>query len=295
MGAKVGKTDLLGRIAVVPVSVIILAKNEEKFIERCISSVSWADEVIVVDSGSVDRTKEIAASLGAKVYEQEWLGWPKQRNLAISFAKNDWIFYLEADEIVTPELARSIMETMNGAVDDRNGYSVDRRGDFYGLLVPNMSRASKRLNFVRLFNRKYSKFDTTIRLHEEVLFPGKAIPLQGVLIHWRCYVMDEYISVFNRNATVEAEMLYEKGCRANGFTIFLRPILRFLWCYIARGGFRIGTRGFIYATVMATYEYIRYAKLWEMENGTPPMIHPPVNVYKDSPIARELTRADAFK
>lgn len=74
-------------------SVVILAKNEEHFIERCIRSVRWADEVFVLDSGSVDRTREIAASLGANVYEQEWLGWSAQRNKAMSLAKNDWVFF----------------------------------------------------------------------------------------------------------------------------------------------------------------------------------------------------------
>lgn len=262
----------------IPVSVIILTKNEELFIERCIRSVLWADEVLVVDSHSVDRTREIAVSLGANVYEQEWLGWSGQRNKAISLAKNDWVFFVECDEIVTPELAHSIKEVMNGPVDDRDAYSMDRRGDFYGLLLPNMSRASKRRNFVRLFNRLYSAYDMTMKVHEEVRFPGRAIPLQGVLLHWRGYIMDEYITVFNRYATVEAEMLYERGRRANAFTIFLRPILRFLWCYIARGGVRLGTRGLIHAILQATSEYIRYVKLWEMYNATR-TIHPPANIY----------------
>lgn len=120
-------------------TVIILTKNEEQFIERCVRSVRWADEVLVLDSCSSDRTQEIAASLDANVYEQEWLGWPGQRNKATSLAKNDWVLFVEADEIVTPGLARSIQEVMSGPIDDRDAYSVDRRGDFYGLLLPNMS------------------------------------------------------------------------------------------------------------------------------------------------------------
>src|SRR5215207_2451501 len=129
-------------------TVIILTLNEEEFIERCIRSVSWADEVLVLDSCSSDRTREIAALLGANVYEQKWLGWPGQRNKAVSLAKNDWVFFVECDEIVTPQLARSIEEAMNGPVDERDAYFVDRRGDFYGLLLPNMSRASKRRSLV---------------------------------------------------------------------------------------------------------------------------------------------------
>lgn len=266
----------------IPISVIVLTKNEEEFIERCIRSVLWADEVVVLDSGSTDRTREIATSLGANVYEQEWLGWSAQRSKAIVLARNDWVLVVECDEIVTQELAKSIQETMSSSVDPRDGYSVDRRGDFLGILLPNESRPSKRHNFVRLFNRLYSAYDPTMKVHEEVRFPGKAIPLQGVLLHWRGYVMNEYISVFNRYATVEAEVLHEKGFRAHGLIIILRPLLRFLWCYVARGGFRLGTRGLIHAMLKATNEYIRYAKLWEMQN-VQRTLHPPIHIYASPP------------
>lgn len=271
----------------IPISVIILTKNEEEFIERCIKSVLWADEVLVLDSASTDRTRELASSLGANVYEQEWLGYAAQRNKAISLAKNDWVFFLDADEIVTPELARSIQAALNEPVDERDGYSVDRRGDFYGILLPNPSRPKKKLNFVRLFNRRYSGYDPAMKVHEEVQFPGKAILLQGVLIHWRAYMMDEYITSINRYATLEAEVLHEKGYRVNGLTIFLRPILRFLWCYVVRQGFRLGTRGLIHALLKATSEYIRYAKLWEMQNAER-VIDPPAHIYSDFPMTKQL-------
>jgi (heptosyl)LPS beta-1,4-glucosyltransferase len=260
-------------------TVIILTKNEEQFIERCIRSVSWADEVLVIDSGSSDRTREIAASLGANVYEQEWLGWPGQRSKAVSIAENDWVFFVEADEIVTPELARSIGEVLSGSMNEHDAYSVDRRGDFYGLLLPNMSNARRRRNFVRMFNRRCSAYDAAMIIHEEVRFPGKAIPLRGVLIHWRAFTMDEYIKAFNRNATAEAQMLNEKGRRATGLRIFLWPVLRFGWNYVVKGGARFGTRGLIHAMLQATSEYIRYAKLWEMQNATREL-HPPAHIYQ---------------
>ena len=289
-------TDFQGGIATAALSVVILANNEEKFIERCIRSViSWADEVVLLDSGSVDRTKEIAASLGAKVYEQKWLGlMAKQKNRGISLAKNDWIFYLEADEIVTPELSRSILQVMSGSPDPQHAYSVDRRGDFLGILLPNLSRPKNQRRDFRLFNRKYnSEFDTTTKVHESLLFTGKGIPLRGILLHWRAYKMDEYITAFNRYATVEAEVLDEKGCRANTFTIVFRPFLRFLWCYVGTGSFRLGMRGLIHAILKAMSEYICYAKLWEMQNPTL-TIHPPADVYQDtcsstSTTARQFT------
>ena len=272
--------------AIIPLSVLILTKNEELFIERCIRSVLWADEQLVLDSGSTDRTKEIAASLGAKVYEQEWLGWSAQRTKAISLAKHDWVLVLEADEIVTPELAHSIKEVMSGSRDDGDGYSVNRRGDIYDALLVNASPPWRRLNFVRLFNRRYSAYDLTMKVHEEVRFPGKAIPLRGDLLHWRGQMLDERILSANRYATVEAEVLNEKGYRANGFIIFLRPILRFLWCYVLHRDFRLGTRGLIHSMWMATAEYIRYAKLWEMQNVTR-TLHPPADIYREPSITEE--------
>ena len=262
-----------------PLSVIILAKNEENFISWCIGSVRWADEVLVVDSGSTDKTRELATSLGAKVYEQEWLGWSGQRNKGVSLAKNDWVFFIEADEIVSAELASSIQQAFTKTVDERDGYSLDRRGDFLGVLLPNEARASKRLNFVRIFNRKHSAYDMSMKVHEEVLFPGKAIPLDGVLLHWRGYTMNELVAVFNRYATVEAEVLNEKGKHATALDILGWPVLRFLWSYLAKGGWRLGTRGLMHAMLKGSSDYIRYAKLWELQNA-PRTIHPPTHFYQ---------------
>jgi (heptosyl)LPS beta-1,4-glucosyltransferase len=273
-----------------PLSVIILTKNEEQFIKRCIQSVLWADEILVLDSGSTDQTKEIATSLGAIVYNQEWLGYAAQRNKSLSLATHDWVFFLDADEIVTPELATSIKQALNKAMDQRDGYSIDRRGDFLGLLLPNVARPSKRNNFVRLFNKCCSAYDSTMKVHEEVRFPGKAIPLEGILIHWGGNMMDEYIAALNRYSILEAETLNEQGYHVNGFIVFLRPILRFLWIYIARYNFLLGTRGLIHAMLGATREYVRYAKLWEMQNISS-VVHPGENIYSGSPTKETVNQS----
>ncbi len=262
----------------IPITAIILAKNEEDYLAWCVSSVSWADEVLVVDSGSTDRTRELAASLGARVHEQPWLGWSGQRNKGVSLAKNDWVFFIEADEIVSAELGASIRRAFSGPVDPRDGYSLDRRGDFLGVLLPNEARASKRLNFVRIFNRQHSAYDMSMKVHEEVIFPGKAVPLEGVLLHWRGYTMDELVSVFNRYATVEAEVLNDRGTRATTLTVLVWPLLRFFWSYLARGGWRLGTRGLMHSMLKANSDYMRYAKLWELQNVSQ-SLHPPANLY----------------
>ncbi|OUC13536.1 MAG: hypothetical protein B0A82_16680 [Alkalinema sp. CACIAM 70d] len=262
----------------VAISVVILAKNEEAVIERCIRSVEWADEVLVVDSGSTDKTRDIAQSLGARVHEQPWLGWSGQRNKGIELAKYDWIFMLDCDEIVTPELAKSLQTVMAGEPNSQDVYSVNRRGDFYGELLPNYLPKHRQLNFVRLFHRQHSAYDPAMKVHEEIRYPGKAHLLDGVLIHWRAYAMDEYINSVNRYATIEAEVLNDKGVRSSGIKIILRPLLRFFWCYIIHREFLLGTRGLTHALLAAIGDYIRYVKLWELQNA-PKVLDPPDSVY----------------
>jgi len=254
--------------------VVILAKDEERFIRRCIDNASWADEVIVLDSGSEDATREIAAGSGATVHEQEWLGWPLQRNRAIDLASHDWVLYLESDEIVTPELATSIREVTSSSMDPRDGYSVDRRGDFMGLLLPNPSRRSKRQSLVRFLNRHYSRWDPQELVHDDVRPPGRRIPLDGLLLHWRAFDMDEYVTALNRYATLEVEMLSRRGVRATGAKLAYRPVLRFLWCYVCKQGFKLGARGLIWSLLKAMSEYVRYAKLWEQQRVRK-TLHPP--------------------
>jgi (heptosyl)LPS beta-1,4-glucosyltransferase len=261
-----------------PISVVVLTKDEEDFIERCMDSVAFADEVVVVDSNSTDRTRELAAARGATVVEQPWLGWSNQRNRGAAAARNDWIFQLEADEVVTGELEASIRAVLAGPMEPKDGYTLERRSEFLGALMPNEARKSKRRSFVRLFNRTESRYDPEQLVHEEVLVPGRTIPLDGPLLHWRGLTFGEIAAVFNRYGGVEAEMLDGQGVRSSPTKILARPILRFLWCYVRKGGFRHGARGLMWAMMKATGEYYRYSRLWERQNLPEPVIHPPAEL-----------------
>jgi (heptosyl)LPS beta-1,4-glucosyltransferase len=270
----------------VPVSVVILTKNEEAFVERCIKSALWADEVLVVDSGSTDRTKELALSLSAVVRDQPWLGgYNIQRHKAISLAKNDWVFVLDCDEIISPGLQLSIQQLIAGSLNPENGYSVDRPGDFYGVLLPNLRLRNQTL--LRLFNKQHANYEPTIDPHKQIQVPGLIIALEGKLIHWRAYIMDEYISSANAYADAEAQVLYNRGKRANGAKIFFKPIARFIWSYFIRAEFRLGSRGLVHSMLEATGEFIRCTKLWELESA-PRVLHPPASVY--SPVTIEKTK-----
>jgi len=261
-----------------PLSVIILTKDEEALIERCIRSVDFADEFVVVDCGSTDRTREIAASVGAKVIEQEWLGWSAQRNRGAEAASNDWVFFLEADEVPSAELAESFREVLSRPMDPRNGYSLTRRDDLLGVLLPNEHRRANRRAFVRVYNRRESAWNTEDLVHEKVTLPGRAIPLEGVLVHWRGSHADELIGTVNRYGTIEAEALDRRGARSSAAAILVRPTLRFLWCYVRKGGYRLGARGLIWSMLRAHSEWVRWVKLWERQNASGDHSQPPAEV-----------------
>ena len=247
-----------------PVSVVVCTLDEAGVIERCLASVAWADERLVLDSGSTDATRELAAAAGAVVQEQPWLGFSAQKNHAARLASHDWVLSLDADEIVTDGLRASIERVLEGPLDPADGYVVDRRGDFLGAILPNQARRSKRRTLVRLYNRTRSAWDESMAVHEVVRVPGRSRPLTGRLLHVNEFTVDEFATLFNRYATLEAAELHRQGVRAGAGTIVVRPVLRFLWHYVARGEARMGTRGVIHAGMKAVSEFLRYAKLWEI-------------------------------
>lgn len=256
------------------VSVVILTKNEEAMIERCLRSLDGlADEVLVVDADSTDRTRDIARQCGARVVQQAWLGWLRQRAFGIASARHDWILILEADEIVTPRLNEGLREVLRGDMAVGDGYSMDRRDDFLGALLPRMRRRSKRLHFVRLFNRTVSRYDPSLTIHEEVRVPGRVHPLPGALIHWRGFTIVEQVARYVAYAPLEADVMQAAGRRVSVLSMLTRPILRFGWCYVVCGGFRLGARGFAHALMVAASEYLRFASAWERQNA-PAMKHP---------------------
>lgn len=267
------------------VSAVIITLNEEAVLARAIKSVAWADEVLILDSGSSDGTVRLAESLGARVEHQAWLGFAKQRNRAAELALYDWVFQLDADEVVTPELAESALATLSGGSGggpDRHAYAVDRRGDFLGVLLPNEARAVKRRNFIRLYDRRRAHFDEAMSVHEEVRFEGEPGSLKGVLLHWNGHTFGELVALFNRYADIEAAELDRQGKRATALDILFRPLLRFGWSYLVKGGWRLGTRGLMHALLKAQSDFIRYAKLWERQNASQVNPEPPAELYLPS-------------
>lgn len=249
----------------VPVTVFVLTLNEEEFIERCIDHViGWADEVLVVDSGSKDRTRELAAAKGARVIDQPWLGWVQQHHAGMDAARNDWCMKVDADEIVDDELGESVVAALSAHPDPMTGFVVTRAEEFCSRLMPNIRRKRKRDTFVRLMNKKYSRYKSSMLIHEEMRVTGALLPLPGRLLHWRAFSLDGRFQQDIRNATLEAKMMHANGVTPAFWRILMMPIFRFLWRYIGCGSWRLGRHGLVFSMSSAVAEFMRQAKLWEL-------------------------------
>lgn len=261
-----------------PVSAIVLTLNEERLIGRCLDSLAFLDEVVVVDAGSGDRTREIAAERGARVIEQPWLGWSPQRQVGIGAARNDWVLVIEADEIVSPQLRTAIEAAMRSDHRPEDVFSVDRRSDFLGVLLPNEARRRNIETFARLFHREHSHYDPDALVHERVIYSGTARLLDGVLLHWRGVDMDGQVAALNRYATAEAQMLDDRHVPPRLWKVLALPLARFLWLLLIKREYRFGARGLIHAQLRAVADFVRYAKHWERHNA-PETIDPPQAVW----------------
>lgn len=271
-----------------PLTVLILARDEAALIERAIGGVGWADEVLVLDSESTDDTRERAARAGATVHVQPWLGWLGQKRRGVELARHDWVLSLDADEIVTEPLARSIRAALARDPDPRDGFVMDRREEFLGALMPDARRRSKRDGFVRLFHRRHSGWDPERIVHEEIVCPGQLHRLDGALLHWRNYSIGRQLDTLNRNAELEARMLEGQGGGRLLFGMAVKPALRFAWLYLRSGYWRLGRRGFVFAGLHAFAEFLRHARAWERRSVLP-QPHPPTTIWSPAEPASGTT------
>ncbi len=249
------------------ISVIIVARNEEKNMKECLESVKWADEIVVVDDMSTDRTLEICEGYpNVKVFRREMEGLGPQKNFALSKASGEWILSLDADERVTPELREEILRKVPGSGND--GYSLKLKHLIFGAWVLDYTPKA-----VRLFRKGKGRFSGK-KVHESVVLDGKAGVLEGLMIHRSSHQENiaNYIEVYvNRYSSYTAEDLYEMGRRVtlgNGlFCFVLKPFFIFIQKYFFKRGFRDGLRGFL-LSVFASFTYFAsYAKLWEKQKS----------------------------
>lgn len=244
-------------------SVITLALNEERNIAECLESVKWADEIIVVDSGSTDKTVELAKHYTQHVLTVEWKGYGATKNFALDRASGEWILWLDADERVPKELAAEIQAVLRTDDSLVNGYSVPRRAVFLGKWIKHCGWYPGRI--IRLFRRTKSRF-TESNVHEQISVEGKIGELKNDLLHFTDPNLYHYFSKFNRYTSLAAKDLHSAGKRFSLYDILVRPPFMFFKMYIVKRGFLDGLQGFILCIVSSAYVFTKYAKLWELEH-----------------------------
>jgi glycosyltransferase involved in cell wall biosynthesis len=242
-----------------------LTLNEERNLAACLDSARWADEIIVVDSGSTDRTIEIARSYTECVYVVPWEGYGAARNLALARARGDWVLWLDADERVTPDLADEVRELLRRNDPAYAGYNIARRAYFLGKWIRHCGWYPSRVT--RLFRRTSGRFSES-RVHERLELNGVSGVTRNDLLHYTDPDLTHYLEKFNRYTSLAAQDLHVDGRRFSIGDLLFRPPFLFLKMYVLRLGFLDGIQGFVLSVLSAAYVFTKYAKLWERERMT---------------------------
>lgn len=246
------------------VSVTVITLNEAANIDGCLDSASWADEVLVVDSGSTDDTVDRARARGARVVVKDWPGYAAQKNFAAEQAAHDWILSLDADERVTPQLAREVEATL-GSGPAMAGYRIPR-------VAWHMGRWIRTTDWypdyqLRLYDRRRARWKPK-RVHESVEADGAVGQLTHELQHYAYRDLGHHLQTMDRYTTLAAEEMFESGRRASLLDLLLHPPAAFARNYLLRRGFTEGTAGFVISAMNAHYVFLKFAKLREKQRAT---------------------------
>ena len=242
------------------ISAVILTKNEARNIADCLASVRWADEVLVLDSFSTDDTVAIAQAQGARLAQRAFQDWANQRNAALDLAVGEWVFFVDADERATPELAAEIRGV--SAQDSPVGWWVPRRNYIFGQWIRHAGWSPDYQ--LRLLRRGRARYDPTRPVHELVLLDGEDGHLQNPLLHYNYDRLSQFIAKQNRYTSLEARELQAKGIRARPWSPILQPWREFWRRYVTLEGYKDGGHGLLLSLLMAYYSGVTYVKLWRL-------------------------------
>lgn len=254
-------SDLFQKTAL---SVVILTKNESGRIADCLKSVSWADEVIVLDDESTDDTIPIARSLGAKVVQRKMDIEGKHRNYGYALAEHDWILSLDADERVTPELRDEIITTLKNN-PSCNGYAIPRRNFIggtwvrYGGMYPSAQ--------LRLFKKGVFRYDEEAEVHPQAYMPDPRGQLTNDLLHYTYRDFTDAIAKMDRQTDLEARKWFREKRKVGSFSILRKMTDRFWKSYVAKQGYKDGVNGLFLSVNAGMYQFLSYAKYWEMKRA----------------------------
>ncbi|MGB0663341.1 MAG: glycosyltransferase family 2 protein [Pontibacterium sp.] len=238
-------------------SVIIITRNESANIADCLKSVAWADEIVVVDSGSSDDTVAICREYGCKVLETDWPGFGMQKNRALAMATQPWVLSIDADERVSPELKAELLAAMNSD-EAVAGFEIPRLSSYCGRFIKHSGWHPDYV--LRLFRRDKAEFTNDL-VHEKVVVKGQCQKLKSSLIHYSFTSLDQVVDKMNQYSQLSAQAQFEAGKRSTVKKAVFKGAFSFLRTYILKAGFLDGSHGLMLAISNAQGTYYKYAKL----------------------------------
>jgi glycosyltransferase involved in cell wall biosynthesis len=247
----------------VKLSVTIITRNEAANLAAALQSVSWADEIVVIDAHSSDDTVAIARRHDARVEVRDWPGYGPQKNYAAGIAANDWILSIDADERVTPALAAEIGGLMQRG-PERSGYRLPRATWYLGRWMRSTDWYPDYQ--LRLYDRRSGRWNER-RVHESIELQGEPGLLRNDLQHYAYRDISHHLETVNRYTSLAADQWIAEGRRTNVLALALHPPLAFLRNYLLRGGIRDGAAGFLVSVLNSYYVFLKLAKLWERQRN----------------------------
>lgn len=245
------------------ITAVIITKNEEANIGRCLKSIAWVDEIIVVDTASTDRTRQIASEAGAAIYEVEWQGFGHAKGFALEKATHEWILSLDADEEITAQLAQEI-KTVISENRSESGFKIPRRTNFLGRWIKYSRWYPDYV--LRLFRKGAGRFNDSL-VHEKVIVEGTVGKLQNPILHYSYPDIETYFNKFEKYTSLAAQELFNKGKKFHVAAIIFKPIASFFRHYVTGLGFLDGVEGFLIAVLSAFGVVTKYAKLRSLEKA----------------------------
>lgn len=244
-------------------SVTIITYNEEKNIRDCLNSVKWADEIVVVDSFSTDKTIEICREYTDRVYQNKWPGFVEQKNFALTKASHSWVLSIDADERISDELREEIKGLLSNSLK-YDGYYIPRKTFYVKKWILHCGWYPDYK--IRLFKKDKGRWEGTegTAIHESVKVDGKTAYLKGDILHYSFLSISSHLKTINSFTSISAMENFKKGKKAGILSILFRPPFNFFKMYILKRGFLDGLPGLIVSVLSSCHVFIKYAKMWEL-------------------------------
>ena len=244
------------------ISATVITLNEQRHIRQCLESLQGiADELIVVDSGSQDATLDIASQFGAKTFVHEWTNYTEQKNFASSLAQYEWILSLDADECLSSSLRQDILQAKQNA-SECVAFEFPRKAFYLGRWIEHSGWYPDYK--VRLFLKQRAHWEGRF-VHEALRVDGPIVRLRGDLLHYSCESISEHLRSLDRYTTLAAEDLWRRHKKSHSTDLLVSPLTAFVKTYCLKQGFRDGMQGFVIACFASYYNFLKQAKLWELE------------------------------